>query len=127
MSIVHTLQSILDTGRISVPTVVESAFKPVDPAVSDERLAWWSRTLVEKAKIDLVIEGREHAGDGSEPLIVMSNHQSLFDVPVLFQSIPGKLRMVAKSELFKIPIFGPAMLAAGFLRIDRGDRNQAIE
>jgi 1-acyl-sn-glycerol-3-phosphate acyltransferase len=57
----------------------------------------------------------------------MSNHQSFFDIPVLYQAIPGKLRMVAKAELFHIPIFGRAMLAAGFVRIDRADRDQAIE
>jgi 1-acyl-sn-glycerol-3-phosphate acyltransferase len=59
--------------------------------------------------------------------IVMSNHQSLYDIPVLFQAIPGKIRMVAKAELFRFPVWGRAMLAAGFIRIDRSDREQAIE
>jgi 1-acyl-sn-glycerol-3-phosphate acyltransferase len=45
---------------------------------------------------------------------------------VLFQSVPGRLRMVAKSELFMVPIWGKAMLEAGFIRIDRSDQAQAI-
>lgn len=127
MSVLQTFQGILDTARISLPTMVESAFGPVSPDTADRRLEWWSRTLLEKAKIDLVVKGAEHAGDGSEPLIVMSNHQSLYDIPVLFQSVPGKLRMVAKAELFKVPVWGQAMTAAGFIRIDRADHQQAIE
>ncbi len=127
MTVLQTFQGLFDTARISVPTVIDSAFGPVDPAVAERRLAWWSRHLLDMAEVSLVVKGREHAGDGSEPLIVMSNHQSLFDVPVLFQSIPGKLRMVAKAELFKVPVWGRAMLAAGFIRIDRADHKQAIE
>jgi 1-acyl-sn-glycerol-3-phosphate acyltransferase len=126
MSVLQTFQGLFDTARISVPTVVESAFGPIDKAVAEQRLSWWSKHLLESAKVDLTVNGREHAGDGSEPLIVMSNHQSLFDIPVLFQTIPGKLRMVAKAELFRVPVWGRAMLAAGFIRIDRADHKQAV-
>lgn len=127
MSIVHTFRGLVDTARICIPTVIDSAVGPVDPVVAEARLAWWSKRLLEDVGIDLVVSGREHAGDGSEPLIVMSNHQSHLDIPVLYQSIPGKLRMVAKAELFRIPLFGTAMLAAGFIRIDRSDPGRAID
>jgi 1-acyl-sn-glycerol-3-phosphate acyltransferase len=56
----------------------------------------------------------------------MSNHQSLYDIPVLFQCGLGSLRMVTKAELFKVPVWGRAMEAAGFIRIDRHDRDQAV-
>src|SRR5262245_63722199 len=126
MGVLQTFQGLFDTARISVPTVIESAFGPIDPIVAEERLSWWSKHVLDNAKVHLTVEGREHAGDGSEPLIVMSNHQSLFDIPVLFQAIPGKLRMVAKAELFRVPVWGRAMLAAGFIRIDRADHQQAV-
>jgi 1-acyl-sn-glycerol-3-phosphate acyltransferase len=35
--------------------------------------------------------------------------------------------MVAKKELFRVPIFGGAMLAAGFVMIDRDKRERAIQ
>src|SRR5262245_62554370 len=127
MGVLQTFQGLFDTARISVPTVIESAFGPIDPIVAEERLSWWSKHVLDSAKVELSVEGRENAGDGSEPLIVMSNHQSLFDIPVLFQAIPGKLRMVAKAELFQVPVWGQAMLAAGFIRIDRADHRQAVE
>jgi 1-acyl-sn-glycerol-3-phosphate acyltransferase len=127
VSLVDTLRGIVDTGRISLPTVVDSALGRLDPDACETRLGWWSEKLLRDAEVELRVEGRQNAGDGSEPFVVMSNHQSLYDIPVLFQSVPGKLRMVAKAELFKVPIWGKAMLAAGFVKIDRGDRDRAIE
>jgi 1-acyl-sn-glycerol-3-phosphate acyltransferase len=57
----------------------------------------------------------------------MSNHQSLYDIPVLFHVIGSNLRMVAKKELFSLPVFGHALAVAGFIRIDRSDRESAVE
>ena len=37
------------------------------------------------------------------------------------------LRMVAKTELFRIPGFGRAMRAAEFVEVDRGDRARAVD
>src|SRR6185369_7857708 len=126
VSLAQTVMGIVDTARISVPTVIDSVFGAVPTEVADARLDWWSKKLLADARIDLEVRGREHAGDGSEPLIVMSNHQSLYDIPVLFQALPGRIRMVTKDELFRVPVWGKAMTAAGFLRIDRRDRDQAV-
>jgi len=57
----------------------------------------------------------------------MSNHQSLYDIPALYQTLPLRLRMVAKAELFRIPIWSQAMRAAGFVELDRSVRERAIE
>jgi len=124
MSLRHTLTGLVDTGRISVPTVIDSLLGRLTVETCDRRLLWWSKKLFRDAAIDLVVRGREHA-EGSEPFVVMSNHQSLYDIPALFCSLPGRVRMVAKAELFKVPIWGKAMLAAGFIRVDRGDRDRA--
>jgi 1-acyl-sn-glycerol-3-phosphate acyltransferase len=115
MSLAHTVNGILETARISVPTVLDALRHPLDPAVAEQRLASWSARLL------------RHAGDGTEPLVVMSNHQSLYDIPVLFQCGLGRLRMVTKAELFDVPVWGRAMKAAGFIRIDRSDRGQATD
>jgi 1-acyl-sn-glycerol-3-phosphate acyltransferase len=126
MALRHTLLGIFATARISVPTVVDSALGRLNVDECDARLAWWSKKLLEDARVHLVVHGREHA-ESNEPFIVMSNHQSLYDVPVLYRTIPGRMRMVTKAELFKVPIWGKAMEAAGFIRVDRGDRAQAVE
>jgi 1-acyl-sn-glycerol-3-phosphate acyltransferase len=127
MSLIQTLEGLFDTARISFPTIADSLRGPVPASVTEQRLAWWTSKLLRDAEVELHVNGLEHAGDGREAMIVMSNHQSLYDIPVLFQALPGSLRMVAKAELFRMPIWGRAMLAAGFIRIDRADREQAVE
>jgi 1-acyl-sn-glycerol-3-phosphate acyltransferase len=118
--------AVVQTLRISTPTVVESLLGRVDREVCDARLVSWSRKLLERAHVALEIRGREHVAAG-EVYLVMSNHHSLYDIPVLFQAFPGTLRMVAKTELFRVPIWGAAMRASGFVEIDRGHRERARE
>lgn len=59
--------------------------------------------------------------------LVVSNHQSLMDIPVLIGIIPGNLRMVAKKELFSIPLFGWGIKAAGCISVDRGSQRAGKE
>src|SRR5450755_1654087 len=126
MSVGHLLHAAAVTLRISVPTIVEALRGTLTPEVCDARLVWWSQQLVTKAEIDLQVTGTENVGVGSA-FVVMSNHQSHYDIPVLYQSLPLRLRMVAKSELFRIPIWAQAMRAAGFVELDRGARDRAIQ
>jgi Acyltransferase len=96
MSIGHLLHAAAVTLRISVPTIYEGLRGTLTPEVCDARLDWWSRQLVRRAAIDLHVTGAERARTGSA-FVVMSNHQSHYDIPVLYQSLPLRLRMVAKS------------------------------
>ena len=59
--------------------------------------------------------------------ILMSNHSSHYDIPIIFQSLPGSVRMLAKKELFKIPFFGRLLKENDFPPIDRENRKQAIK
>ncbi|HEU4408262.1 MAG TPA: lysophospholipid acyltransferase family protein [Polyangiaceae bacterium] len=120
--------AVVETLRISVPTVAEAVLGRSQPAsVYDARLRSWSRELLEHARARVRAEGLEKIGDGREVFVVMSNHQSVYDIPVLFQALPMSLRMVAKQELFRVPVWGRAMRYSGFVAIDRSDRRRAIE
>lgn len=137
-------RALYETARISVPTVVDARRGRLRAEDASARLLEWSRRLLEQAQVRLAVTGLEHldavgpgeeggssggaatsAGGGARvgevprSFVVMSNHQSLYDIPVLFRALPLPFRMVAKTELFRIPIWGQAMLAAGFVRIDR--------
>jgi len=114
-----------ETLRVSVVTAVDGVFRRPPRALCDERIDTWSRRLVRRAGIELEVSGLERADPG-RAYIVMSNHQSHFDVPVIFQALGRPMRMVAKTELFRIPFFGPAMRAAEFIEVDRGNRRQSI-
>ncbi len=125
MTLWHLSRAIAETAWISVPTVVEGALGRLTPETCDRRLDSWSRRLLEHAQIEVTTHGLENAPAG-ESFVIMSNHQSLYDIPVLFQSLERRLRMVAKTELFRIPVWSTAMRAAGFVEVDRQNRERAI-
>jgi 1-acyl-sn-glycerol-3-phosphate acyltransferase len=120
-----SLQNIYETLAISVPTVFDAFRGRITKPLCDRRLDRWSRNIVRNAGIVLDIEGRENLQAG-ETYLVMSNHRSLYDIPVLFQVVGPNIRMIAKSELFRVPVFGAALAAGGFIDIDRSNRRAAI-
>ena len=56
----------------------------------------------------------------------MSNHSSLYDIPLMFVTLPGSIRMLTKKELFRIPVWGKGMKDGEFISIDRDNRRQAF-
>lgn len=72
----------------------------------------------------VVVEGREKLGDARNT-VVMPNHVSHLDAPVLFEALGIDFKAVAKKEIFKIPFLGHVLRFAGFIEVDRTDRTQA--
>lgn len=86
----------------------------------------WAKGLLAASfvRLEVAREG-ELAARGS--FVFTANHQSLFDIPALLASLPGETKFLAKASLFRIPIFGWALHAGGFVPIDRKDRSTARE
>jgi 1-acyl-sn-glycerol-3-phosphate acyltransferase len=85
----------------------------------------WSGWILESLDIPLEVTGRERLEPG-RTYVLMSNHQSVFDIFALFRAFDRPFRMVAKRTLFWIPILGWSMWMCGFIPIDRSDRESAI-
>ena len=92
--------------------------------IYDKVPRWWSRAVLFAVGIKVRVHGMENV-NSAEPHIFASNHVSWFDVPSLAKVLPRN-KFVAKSELFKVPIFGPAMRAAGMIEIQRENRKAAF-
>ncbi|HTM46972.1 MAG TPA: lysophospholipid acyltransferase family protein [Polyangiaceae bacterium] len=125
LSLGTLLLAAYETAKISVPTIVDALGGGADVRVCDRRLDSWSAQLLKQAGVSLQTAGLELI-EPKTSYIVMSNHQSLYDIPVLFQGLKIPIRMVAKKELFRIPIMGGGMRGAGFVEIDRSNRHQAV-
>jgi 1-acyl-sn-glycerol-3-phosphate acyltransferase len=50
----------------------------------------------------------------------VSNHQSIYDIPVLFWSLPHQLRIMAKESLGRLPFLGWHLQRTGHMLVDRG-------
>ncbi len=79
-------------------------------AISSSFLTWRLR-----------LEGR-FPGEG--PYVVVANHQSMLDIP-LISRVPREMKWMAKESLFKIPWFGWLFVLSGDIPIRRGDADSA--
>ncbi len=81
----------------------------------------WARTILFFAGIPvrLVHPERLAAGRGC---VVAANHESFADILVLLASLPLPVRFLAKRTIFRVPVLGWSIRAAGFVPVDRGDR-----
>ncbi|AJE02333.1 lysophospholipid acyltransferase family protein [Geobacter pickeringii] len=86
---------------------------------------FWSRVGLMMAGVRLEVVGTENVPAG-QSVIFMGNHQGNFDILVLSRAIPRRFSWLAKEELFRIPLFGPAMRRAGYIPIDRSDGRKAL-
>ena len=120
-------RSIGVTLAITIPTVWEVYRGSYRRADGDRRLRWWSGSLLRYAglRVQVVNPHGVEIPDG-RPCILMSNHSSLYDIPLIFMALPGSIRMLTKKELFRVPIWGRGLAAGEFVAIDRHDRQQAI-
>jgi 1-acyl-sn-glycerol-3-phosphate acyltransferase len=86
----------------------------------------WGRSILSMSGIRVELKGMDRAGN-YRSCIFMCNHQSNYDIPVLLGKLPVQFRWLAKAELFRIPLFGRSMRGAGYISIDRFDRNSAFQ
>jgi len=119
----YTLVALYTIFWASVVCVLCVFDRSGDRAVGCVRL--WARWILVSCGIEVEVEGR----DGIDPQIasvVMSNHQSVFDILALVSTLPLEWRFVAKRELTWIPFFGWGLVAAGHIIIDRGRNERAV-
>jgi len=85
----------------------------------------WGRSALLLAGLKVNVQGAENIPAGRSAVYIV-NHQSNFDIPILYAGLPLQFRWMAKKELFDIPLFGLAMHRCGYIPIDRSDRRKAM-
>jgi 1-acyl-sn-glycerol-3-phosphate acyltransferase len=86
----------------------------------------WCRLLLKIAGVKVEIIGREFI-DKDCSYIFVSNHSSLFDIPVLLGNIEVEVRIMYKKELEKIPIFGRGLRRSPLIAVTREDPRNAMK
>lgn len=86
-------------------------------------LCCWCRAYVFLVPMwELRIDGRENLPSGA--CVLTPNHQSFLDIIVLF-CLFYPFKWVARSELFKLPLFGWILHLGGYVSIQRGNSSDA--
>lgn len=125
MSLIDSVRVLGAMARISAPTLVEVARGSVERVTIDERARWFGRRVVELLDVQLEASGAENVP--ARAVVYMSNHQSHLDIPMLYATLPSPtIRMLAKVELFRIPLWGRGLRAAEFIEVDRSNHANAV-
>ena len=113
--------------RITVYGVVMGIIGKLTRDRVNNALRRWSLDMMNLLKVKVTLHNPHQVdlNDGNR-YVLMANHSSLIDIPVSYSVIDGTYRMMAKKELFKIPLFSRAMHSAEIFSIDRQNREQAI-
>lgn len=92
--------------------------------LEDKIVVFWTRNACRMFGVKVVVKGVENIPSGG--FLFVFNHTSFFDIFAM-NGYLGSFRFGAKIELFKIPIFGPAMRRAGILPIARSQREEVFK
>ena len=85
----------------------------------------WGRGLVRAIPARLHITGLEHL-DPAKSYILVANHLSLMDIPMLYGWLPLDLKWIMKKEVRNIPVIGIGTAMLGHIFLDRSNHDAAI-
>ncbi len=86
----------------------------------------WSGHVLKSSHVRLEVIGKENL-DKNSKYVFISNHSSLFDIPVIFQGLEHDIRIMYKKELEKIPIFGYSLKLTPFIPVARAEARNAMK
>ena len=86
----------------------------------------WAYTMLAVSFVRTEIKNKSKILKGT-PYIIISNHQSHYDIITLVTTLGIQFRWIIKKELLKLPIFGYALYASRNIFIDRSNTTSAIE
>ena len=78
----------------------------------------WSWLILATTGVEVAVQGLERVVPG-KTYVFVANHQSIYDIPCLFWSIPFQLRIIAKESLGSFPMLGPHLKRTGHMLVDR--------
>ena len=86
----------------------------------------WATIILKTAGIRVRVEGVERLS-GLPSGVYAANHLSALDIPVLYSSLPGQFRIMAKRELFRYPFLGWYLKRSGQIPIVYGDAHASLK
>ena len=108
---------VLSISVCSIPIIAVGLFDK-EKYYTGKLIKMWARWVIWSTGIQYEIDGLDNLNLDKQ-YIFMSNHESALDIVLGVAAIPSNIVFLAKKELFRVPVFGWAMEAAGMIKIDR--------
>ncbi len=115
--------------------IVTFPVRPSSRTRSGSLMGAWGRTLywltmlaarlAGRLMFQLQINGRENIPRGG-PLLIISNHLSHLDPPLVATAFARPVYYMAKSDLFKVPLLRAILRTVKTILVERGKARQSI-
>ena len=86
----------------------------------------WAKIILKTSFVEFKIEGEENIKSNTHYFFA-ANHESEFDIPLVFAAIKLQMVAISKIELKNIPFLGWAMQAAGHIFVNRKNHVSALK
>jgi len=86
----------------------------------------WARVILAGGLSSLRVEGLENLSLG-RPALIVSNHRSYADIPILYRALPIPLNFAGKKEVERMPLIGMFGRAVGMIFLDRSTHQRAAK
>lgn len=84
----------------------------------------WSETIMKMTGSMVEVRGEQNLPDG--PVLIVSNHEGDFDIPLLLGFVNKPFGFISKIEVKKVPVLSKWMDVMNCVYLDRKDRRQAV-
>ncbi len=84
----------------------------------------WSRLILLTTGVRVDVAGLDRLHP-ARTYVFVANHQSIYDIPILFWALPYQIRIIAKESLGRFPILGWHLRRTGHMLVDRHRPNRA--
>jgi 1-acyl-sn-glycerol-3-phosphate acyltransferase len=85
----------------------------------------WSRLILATTGVRVDVAGLDRL-DPARAYVFVSNHQSIYDIPIVFWALPYQIRIIAKSSLGRFPFIGWHLARTGHMLVDRKQPARAL-
>ena len=84
----------------------------------------WSRLILLTTGVHVEVTGLERL-ERNRAYVFVANHQSIYDIPIIFWSLPYQIRIIAKASLGRFPFLGWHLRRTGHILVDRRHPDRA--
>ena len=85
----------------------------------------WAWLILKTTGVRVTVIGADKL-ESERSYVFASNHQSIYDIPIVFASLPHQLRIVSKASLGSFPFLGWHLQRTGHLLVDRSKPGAGI-
>jgi 1-acyl-sn-glycerol-3-phosphate acyltransferase len=78
----------------------------------------WSWLILKTSGVEVAVEGLDRL-DPSRSYVFAANHQSIYDIPIVFANLPFQLRILSKDSIGRVPFLGWHLRWTGHVLVDR--------